>query len=43
MRYPYDRSGRAGLRATKPLARAERFELAKIPGYDTLDLKDYWG
>ena len=43
MRYPSDRSGRAGLRATKPLARAERFELAKIPGYDAIDLRDYLG
>lgn len=30
-----------GIDATKPLARAERFELAKIPGYDAIDLKDY--
>ncbi len=30
-----------GIDATKPLARAERFELAKVPGYDTIDLKDY--
>ncbi len=36
-------SGREGLCATKPLARAERFEGTKVPGYDTLDLKDYWG
>jgi len=32
-----------GIDATKPLARAERFELAKIPGYDTIDLRDYLG
>ncbi len=32
-----------GIDATKPLARAERFELAAIPGYDTLELKDYLG
>ena len=32
-----------GIDATKPLARAERFEIARIPGYDTLDLKDYLG
>jgi 2,5-furandicarboxylate decarboxylase 1 len=30
-----------GIDATKPLARAERFELAKIPGYDTLNVADY--
>jgi 2,5-furandicarboxylate decarboxylase 1 len=30
-----------GIDATKPLARAERFELAAIPGYETLDLRDY--
>lgn len=30
-----------GIDATKPLARAERFELARIPGYDTLNLADY--
>jgi 2,5-furandicarboxylate decarboxylase 1 len=30
-----------GIDATKPLARAERFELAQIPGYETLDLEDY--
>jgi 2,5-furandicarboxylate decarboxylase 1 len=30
-----------GIDATKPLARAERFELAQIPGYENLDLKDY--
>jgi 2,5-furandicarboxylate decarboxylase 1 len=30
-----------GIDATKPLARAERFELAKIPGVDTLNLSDY--
>ena len=32
-----------GIDATTPLARAERFELAKIPGYDALDLRDYLG
>ncbi len=30
-----------GIDATKPLARAERFELAQIPGYSTLNLADY--
>jgi 3-polyprenyl-4-hydroxybenzoate decarboxylase len=30
-----------GIDATKPLARAERFELAEIPGFDTLDRRDY--
>ena len=28
---------------TKPLARADRFELAKIPGSDTIDLRDSLG
>jgi 2,5-furandicarboxylate decarboxylase 1 len=32
-----------GIDATKPLNRAERFELAKIPGYDTIDLSKYIG
>jgi 2,5-furandicarboxylate decarboxylase 1 len=32
-----------GIDATKPLDHAERFELAKIPGYDTVDLRDYLG
>jgi 2,5-furandicarboxylate decarboxylase 1 len=32
-----------GIDATKPLARAERFELAKIPGYESIDLRDYLG
>jgi len=39
----YDYITKIGIDATKPLARAERFELAKIPGYDELDLKDYLG
>lgn len=39
----YDSITKIGIDATKPLARAERFELAKIPGYDTLDLRDYLG
>jgi 2,5-furandicarboxylate decarboxylase 1 len=37
----YDYITKIGIDATKPLARAERFELAKIPGYDTIDLRDY--
>jgi UbiD family decarboxylase len=37
----YDYITKIGIDATKPLARAERFELAKIPGYETLDLRDY--
>jgi 3-polyprenyl-4-hydroxybenzoate decarboxylase len=32
-----------GIDATKPLNRAERFELARIPGYDTIDLSKYIG
>ena len=32
-----------GIDATKPLARAERFELARIPGADAIDLRDYLG
>jgi 2,5-furandicarboxylate decarboxylase 1 len=39
----YDYITKIGIDATKPLARAERFELARIPGYDTLELKDYLG
>lgn len=39
----YDYITKIGIDATKPLARAERFELAKIPGYDSLDLRDYLG
>jgi 2,5-furandicarboxylate decarboxylase 1 len=39
----YDYITKIGIDATKPLARAERFEIARIPGYDTLDLKDYLG
>jgi 2,5-furandicarboxylate decarboxylase 1 len=30
-----------GIDATKPLARAERFALARIPGLEAIDLKDY--
>jgi 2,5-furandicarboxylate decarboxylase 1 len=37
----YDYITKIGIDATKPLARAERFELAKIPGYDDIDLRDY--
>jgi 2,5-furandicarboxylate decarboxylase 1 len=37
----YGHITKIGIDATKPLARAERFELARIPGYDTLDLRDY--
>jgi len=39
----YDYITKIGIDATKPLARAERFELAKIPGYDAIDLRDYLG
>lgn len=39
----YDYITKIGIDATKPLARADRFELAKIPGYDTLNLRDYLG
>lgn len=39
----YDSITKIGIDATKPLARAERFELARIPGYETLELKDYLG
>ena len=39
----YDYITKIGIDATKPLARAERFELARIPGYETIDLKDYLG
>ncbi|MBI2370795.1 MAG: UbiD family decarboxylase [Deltaproteobacteria bacterium] len=37
----YDYVTKIGIDATKPLDKAARFELARIPGYDTLDLKDY--
>jgi len=30
-----------GIDATKPLARADRFEIARIPGLEGIDLKDY--
>jgi 2,5-furandicarboxylate decarboxylase 1 len=39
----YDYITKIGIDATKPLARAERFELARIPGYEDIDLKDYLG
>jgi 2,5-furandicarboxylate decarboxylase 1 len=37
----YDYITKIGVDATKPLARAERFELARIPGYETVELRDY--
>ena len=37
----YDYITKIGIDATKPLDRADRFELARIPGYDTLDIRDY--
>lgn len=37
----YDYVTKIGIDATKPLARADRFEIAKIPGAASIDLKDY--
>jgi 4-hydroxybenzoate decarboxylase len=36
-----DHKGRLGIDATMPLDRAFEFELKRVPGADTLDLKDY--
>jgi len=36
-----DHKGRLGIDATMPLDRAHEFELKRVPGADTIDLKDY--